>query len=100
MGDLNLDFDMGTKNISIGNSFITRGKQYLKIFIIVSLFPNFIIGTYYPGQICVYLNNPIKAGKTYQKRIIYTTKGHNLNKTEIKNQKNLWWKVHKEDHEK
>tara|TARA_B100000029_G_scaffold322777_1_gene315147 strand:+ start:69 stop:1142 length:1074 start_codon:yes stop_codon:yes gene_type:complete len=65
----------------------------------LSLFPNFIIGTYYPGQIGVYLNNPIKPGITEQKRIIYTTKGHNLNKKEIDNQKNLWWKVHKEDHE-
>ena len=65
----------------------------------LSLFPNFIIGTYYPGQIGVYLNNPVKPGITTQKRIIYTTEGHNLNKQEINNQKNLWWKVHKEDHD-
>ena len=63
------------------------------------MFPNFIIGLYYPGQLGVYLNNPIQPGITSQKRIIYTTEGHNLNKKEIKNQKNLWWKVHKEDHE-
>ncbi len=65
----------------------------------LSLFPNFIIGTYHPGQLGVYLNNPIEPGITSQKRIIYTTEGHNLNKTEINNQKNLWSKVHKEDHE-
>ena len=64
----------------------------------LSLFPNFIIGTYFPGQLGVYLNNPLKPGITFQKRIIYTTEGHNLNKNEINNQKNLWWKVHKEDH--
>jgi len=65
----------------------------------LSLFPNFIIGSYYPGQLGVYINNPIEPGKTYQKRIIYTTEGHNLNKTEINKQKQLWWSVHKEDHE-
>ena len=65
----------------------------------LSLFPNFIIGTYHPGQLGVYLNNPIEPGITSQKRIIYTTEGHNLNKREINNQKNLWSKVHKEDHE-
>ena len=64
----------------------------------LSLFPNFIIGTYYPGQLGVYLNIPVEPGITCQKRIIYTTEGYNLNKTEIKNQKDLWWKVHKEDH--
>ena len=65
----------------------------------LSLFPNFIIGTYYPGQLGVYLNTPVEPGITYQKRIIYTTEGYNLNQTEIKNQKKLWWSVHKEDHE-
>ena len=65
----------------------------------LSLFPNFIIGTYYPGQLGVYLNNPIDPNRTYQKRIIYTTEGHKLTRSEIKNQKDLWWKVHKEDHE-
>ena len=64
----------------------------------LSLFPNFIIGSYYPGQLGVYLNTPIEPGVTLQKRIIYTTEGHNLNKKEIDNQKRLWWKVHKEDH--
>ena len=64
----------------------------------LSLFPNFIIGTYYPGQLGVYLNIPIEPGITSQKRIIYTTEGHSLDKVEVNNQKNLWWKVHKEDH--
>jgi len=65
----------------------------------LSLFPNFIIGTYFPGQIGVHLNTPISPGITEQKRVIYTTEDHNLTKSEIENQKNLWWKVHKEDHE-
>ena len=65
----------------------------------LSLFPNFIIGTYFPGQLGVYLNNPVDPNHTYQKRIIYTTENNNLSKKEIKNQSDLWWKVHKEDHE-
>ena len=39
----------------------------------LSLFPNFIMGTYFPNQVGVYLNIPISPGVTSQKRIIYTT---------------------------
>ena len=59
------------------NSALSVSSRYL------SLFPNFIIGTYFPGQLGVYLNNPLKPGITFQKRIIYTTEGHNLNKNQI-----------------
>ena len=45
------------------------------------------------------MNLPIEPGITHQKRIIYTTEGNNLTKNQIKSVKNLWWKVHKEDHE-
>ena len=50
----------------------------------LSLFPNFIIGTYFPNQIGVYLNIPISPGITSQKRIIYTTDGKHMNEKEIK----------------
>ena len=83
--------DLKEENTSGDN--LSVSSRYL------SLFPNFIIGTYFPGQIGVYLNNPINPGQTEQKRIIYTTEGHPLTKAQIKKQKNLWWKVHKEDHE-
>ena len=63
------------------------------------MFPNFIIGRYFPDQLGVYLNLPLGPGCTTQKRIIYVTEGQELTKEEIKNQKKLWWKVHKEDHE-
>ena len=65
----------------------------------LSLFPNFIIGTYFPNQIGVYLNVPIGPGLTSQKRIIYTTDGKDMSEEEIKMVKNIWWSVHKEDHE-
>jgi len=65
----------------------------------LSLFPNFIIGDYYPNQIGVYLNIPLKPGLTAQKRIIYTIEGKNMTEQEINLQKKIWWDVHKEDHE-
>jgi choline monooxygenase len=83
--------NLSKEDASSGN--LSVSSRYL------SLFPNFIVGTYFPGQLGVYLNQPIGSGRTNQKRIIYTTDGHDLTKAEIENQKNLWWKVHKEDHE-
>ena len=83
--------DLKEENTTSGNLAVT--SRYL------SLFPNFIIGTYYPGQLGVYLNTPLNTNHTNQKRIIYTTENNNLSKVEIKKQKELWWKVHKEDHE-
>ena len=65
----------------------------------LSLFPNFIIGTYYPNQIGVYLNIPISTSVTSQKRIIYTTNGKVMTKEESDLAKKIWWSVHKEDHE-
>ena len=65
----------------------------------LSLFPNFIIGTYFPNQVGVYLNIPISPSLTSQKRIIYTTDGKDMNKKEIQTTKDIWWNVHKEDHE-
>ena len=83
--------DMDEEDSSSDNLAVT--SKYL------SLFPNFIIGTYFPGQLGVYLNTPISVDRTKQKRIIYTTAGNELAKSEIEKQKDLWWKVHKEDHE-
>jgi choline monooxygenase len=65
----------------------------------LSLFPNFIIGTYFPNQVGVYLNVPISPGITSQKRIIYSTDGKDMSKEEADMVKNIWWSVHKEDHE-
>ena len=65
----------------------------------LSLFPNFIIATYFPNQIGVYLNLPISPGATHQKRVIYTSDGKTMSEQEINLQKNILWNVHKEDHE-
>ena len=65
----------------------------------LSLFPNFIIGTYYPNQVGVYLNIPINPNTTIQKRIIYTVDGSKMSKEDIDITKKIRWSVHKEDHE-
>jgi len=49
----------------------------------LSLYPNFIIGTYFPNQIGVYFNEPISPGLTTQKRIIYTTEGKTMSEQEV-----------------
>ena len=64
----------------------------------LTLFPNFIIGRYFPDQLGVYLGVPVDSGHTTQKRVIYTTEGQSLSATEIEELKQLWWDVHKEDH--
>ena len=74
------------------SSALSVSSRYL------SLFPNFIIGTYYPNQIGVYLNVTISPVITSQKRIIYTTDGKEMTKEETDITKKIWWSVHKEDH--
>ena len=68
-------------SFSFANSDNFLSKIALPAIIVVSfnfdtfekLFPNFIIGRYFPDQIGVYLNVPIDSGHTQQKRVIYTT---------------------------
>lgn len=65
----------------------------------LTLFPNFIIGHYFPDQLGVYLNIPVGPERMIQKRALYTTEGRTLNASEVEQLKSLWWEVHKEDHE-
>jgi len=65
----------------------------------LSLFPNFVIATYFPNQIGVYLNLPLSPGITSQKRVMYTSDGKTMSQEEINLKKNILWNVHKEDHE-
>lgn len=65
----------------------------------LALYPNFILGRYFPDQLGVYLNIPTSPTTMTQKRALYTTEGQLLSGVEIENLKSLWWDVHKEDHE-
>ena len=65
----------------------------------LTLFPSFILGTYQPDQMGVYLHIPLDAGHTYQRRVIYTHKDSTYSDDEITRLKDLWQNVHLEDHE-
>ncbi len=80
------------EEVNTGNS-LAVSSRYL------ALFPNFILGRYFPDQIGVYLNIPLGPDKMAQKRVLYTTEGQTLSDKEIEALKGLWWDVHKEDHE-
>ena len=65
----------------------------------LTLFPNFVLGVYYPDQLGVHLNQPISAGSTHQRRVIYQLKSADQSADEIDKIRKLWISVHKEDHE-
>ena len=65
----------------------------------LTLFPNFVMGTYQPDQMGVHLNTPIAADRTYQHRVIYTHKDADYSDAQIQGLTDLWHAVHLEDHE-
>ena len=65
----------------------------------LALFPTFILGRYFPDQLGVYLNIPLGSARMVQKRVIYATDDKVYSQSEIDQLRQLWWDVHKEDHE-
>ena len=65
----------------------------------LTLFPNFVLGMYAPDQIGVHLNCPVNAGATTQRRVIYLHKDNDADAEQIQKISDLWYDVHKEDHE-
>ena len=65
----------------------------------LTLFPNFVLGRYFPDQIGVHLNISTAVDRTWQRRVIYTTEGEILSNEQTQALSDLWYKVHKEDHE-
>ena len=64
----------------------------------LTLFPNFVLGTYQPDQLGVHLNIPLSAGVTVQRRVIYAHKDAVYSEQKIQQIKDLWHSVHLEDH--
>ncbi len=64
----------------------------------LTLFPNFVLGTYAPDQIGVHLNIPVDTETTSQIRVIYLHQDTRYSETEIQDLKDLWYQVHREDH--
>ena len=65
----------------------------------LTLFPNFVMGTYQPDQLGVHLNTPVTAGKTCQRRVIYTHRDSDYDPAQVQQFHDLWRSVHLEDHE-
>ena len=64
----------------------------------LTLFPNFVLGRYYPDQIGVHLNVPVSADRTLQRRAIYATDRDAATTLNADKLAKLWFSVHKEDH--
>ena len=64
----------------------------------LTLFPNFVLGLYYPDQIGVHLNLPMSADTTLQRRVIYLHKDSDQSVEAVEKISRLWKSVHKEDH--
>ena len=65
----------------------------------LTLFPNFVMGTYQPDQLGVHLNEPVAADVTRQQRVIYTHRDANYSDEQIQDLVDLWRSMHLEDHE-
>ncbi len=65
----------------------------------LTLFPNFVMGTYHPDQVGVHLNTPIDGETTLQRRVIYLHKDAGYSDEQIQGLHDLWHSVHLEDHE-
>ena len=68
-------------------------SQYL------TLFPNFVLGTYQPDQLGVHMNTPLGVSTTKQNRVIYIHRDSQYSEEQIEQLAELWHKVHLEDHE-
>jgi choline monooxygenase len=64
----------------------------------LTLFPNFVLGTYQPDQMGVHLNVPVDTETTSQFRVIYAHEDANYSAAKIQGLKDLWYAVHREDH--
>ena len=56
----------------------------------LTLFPNFVLGRYYPDQIGVHLNVPASANRTLQRRAIYATSPDAAAATQVEKLATLW----------
>ena len=64
----------------------------------LTLFPNFVLGTYQPDQIGVHLNMPLDSENTSQRRAIYLHEDSSYSYEQIQQLHDLWYSVHLEDH--
>ena len=64
----------------------------------LTLFPNFVLGRYFPDQIGVHLNVPLAPNRTGQRRAIYMIGTGEVSAERARQLARLWHDVHREDH--
>ena len=64
----------------------------------LTLFPNLVLGLYHPDQLGVHLNQPVSVDTTAQKRVIYLHRDSDHSEAAVDPIRQLWEKVHREDH--
>ncbi len=77
---------------SVKEDTLSVSSRYL------TLFPNFVLGRYYPDQIGVHLNTPVAVDRTLQRRAIYATNPDAVSPAQVEKLVKLWRGVHAEDH--
>ncbi|MCP4327032.1 MAG: aromatic ring-hydroxylating dioxygenase subunit alpha [Alphaproteobacteria bacterium] len=88
-----VDIDPKSAATEAGVARLEVSSRYL------TLFPNFVLGWYEPDQLGVHLNVPVAPGITRQRRALYQTGSAAMSDSQIDDLKQLWCKVHREDHE-
>ena len=81
-----------SKDAPVRDDTLSVSSRYL------TLFPNFVLGRYYPDQIGVHLNTPVAVDRTLQRRAIYATNPDAVSPAEVDKLATLWRGVHAEDH--
>lgn len=76
----------------------TRGNTLAVSSRYLTLFPNFVLGRYFPDQIGVHLNVPLAPDRTLQRRAIYATAPGAASAGNADKLAELWRDVHREDH--
>ena len=81
------------------SSEATRGDTLSANSRYLTLFPNFVFGLYIPDQIGVHLDVPLAAGRTHQRRAIYSLGPEPETAERAEQLARLWRDVHLEDQE-
>lgn len=79
-------------DVPVRDDTLSVSSRYL------TLFPNFVLGRYFPNQLGVHLNSPVAANRTAQRRAIYGTTPGAVLPDEVEQLAKLWHDVHREDH--
>ena len=93
--------DVGTASSGVEDSGSSEVRQTETLDMssrYLALFPNFLLGIYFPDQVGVHLNVPEGPDRTHQWRVIYHIGDGLPDPATVDGLRELWYRVHKEDH--